>query len=87
MNQEIVSFILNVYPNSLIIPFSISIREVLMELHYRGAAYEAPNTGVEFSEGEVIGQYRGAVLRAHRINKLAVQQRKPPMKYRGAWVR
>jgi hypothetical protein len=58
-----------------------------MELHYRGATYQAPNTGVEFSEGEVIGQYRGAVLRAHRLNRQPARQEKPPMKYRGAWVR
>jgi len=58
-----------------------------MELHYRGATYEAPTTGVEFSEGEVIGQYRGAVLRAHQVNRKLASQEKPPMKYRGAWVR
>jgi hypothetical protein len=58
-----------------------------MELHYRGATYQAPDAGAEFSEGEVIGQYRGAVLKAHRISHLPEQAPKGRMKYRGAWVK
>lgn len=58
-----------------------------MELHYRGATYQAPDTGLEFSEGAVIGQYRGAVLKAHNVEGVPQRHSKAPMKYRGAWVK
>lgn len=57
-----------------------------MELHYRGAAYDAPDTGVEFTEGDIIGQYRGATLKAHRLSNPPTENAKPRMKYRGAWI-
>ncbi|MGG6294335.1 DUF4278 domain-containing protein [Leptolyngbya sp. AN02str] len=57
-----------------------------MELHYRGASYEAPNNGVDFVEGPIIGQYRGAKLHEHNVRNIPAQQHKPRMKYRGAWV-
>ncbi len=36
-----------------------------MKLCYRGVSYEHEPHPVEFSEGDVIGRYRGCPLRAH----------------------
>lgn len=57
-----------------------------MELHYRGAIYEAPANTVEVLEGEVIGKYRGAELKRHEFRNLPAQPH-PRLRYRGAWVR
>lgn len=58
-----------------------------MELHYRGAVYEASDNALDVVEGQVIGQYRGAVLRSHDLRQSPAQQPKPRIKYRGAWVK
>ncbi|NJN57240.1 MAG: DUF4278 domain-containing protein [Leptolyngbyaceae cyanobacterium SL_5_9] len=57
-----------------------------MELHYRGATYEPAEAPIEMIQGEVIGQYRGAVLRSQQPRRIAVPQPSLRVKYRGAWA-
>ncbi|NJL37645.1 MAG: DUF4278 domain-containing protein [Leptolyngbyaceae cyanobacterium SM1_4_3] len=55
-------------------------------MHYRGATYEPAEVPVEMIQGEVIGQYRGAVLRSQHPRRIAVPQPSLRVKYRGAWA-
>lgn len=56
-----------------------------MEMHYRGAVYESSPSYVETTERDIIGHYRGAVVRFRRPTALPYQP-KLHLKYRGAWV-
>ncbi|MGP1373488.1 MAG: DUF4278 domain-containing protein [Almyronema sp.] len=57
-----------------------------MSLHYRGVQYEPTQTKVEMAEGEVIGLYRGAVVRRRVAKHAPAQPSNAGLKYRGANV-
>ncbi|NEQ33712.1 MAG: DUF4278 domain-containing protein [Leptolyngbya sp. SIO4C5] len=57
-----------------------------MSLHYRGVEYEPTQPDVVIAEGEVIGRYRGAVVRRHVAKHVPVQPQSEGLKYRGATV-
>lgn len=54
-----------------------------MRLCYRGASYEYNPLTLEVREEEVIGRYRGGILRSRRYT--GINQSQPPysLKYRG----
>jgi hypothetical protein len=54
-----------------------------MELHYRGAAYEAAADAIETTDNGLTGQYRGAALRFRRPKRIAEEPHRSGMKYRG----
>ncbi|MBD2103990.1 DUF4278 domain-containing protein [Leptolyngbya sp. FACHB-261] len=53
-----------------------------MQLSYRGIAYNAKSS-VTTSSGEIIGQYRGAALRAQRFTVPATHKFAACLQYRG----
>jgi hypothetical protein len=53
-----------------------------MKLSYRGASYEYTPPTLEVTEGEIIGRYRGQVLRKHTVQNVPPQPI-VELKYRG----
>lgn len=58
-----------------------------MSLIYRGVKYEPTQYLVEMAEGEVIGCYRGAVLKRCTPKQAPMQRQFQGLKYRGAEVK
>lgn len=57
-----------------------------MELHYRGAAYEASADAVETTETDLVGRYRGSILRFRKPKQAAHEHHSVGMKYRGVAI-
>jgi hypothetical protein len=58
-----------------------------MQLTYRGSQYESSTSSVPAIPGEVIGKYRGAVLRASHYTATVPPAQSLNLLYRGAHYR
>jgi hypothetical protein len=57
-----------------------------MELVYRGSAYKHEPIGLEITEGEILGRYRGTSWRCHTLHGLEIPgsaNQHQPLVYRG----
>ncbi|UBF29123.1 DUF4278 domain-containing protein [Kovacikia minuta CCNUW1] len=54
-----------------------------MQLSYRGINYEFNPTEVSTTEGDIVGKYRGSVLRTTRVELRSLPQSVTNLQYRG----
>ncbi len=55
----------------------------IMKLSYRGVSYNHDHSEVATNETNIVGKYRGAVLKFHATKKAPVNQHKGSFVYRG----
>ncbi len=54
-----------------------------MKLSFRGVTYDSKPSQLEFTEGEVVGKYRGIPWRVHRIQGNRHSHQSHTFTYRG----